>query len=118
MLLCKLLLCNSSAFEKSVKLHSILKSFESKDKWVTAICASPIALKAAKIGLKKRLTSYPSFQKDLQDAYQYLQDRVVIDGKLITSRGPGTSFDFAYALVGVLVNDDMVQTIKSGMCFQ
>jgi protein DJ-1 len=94
MLLCKLLLFNLSAFEKSVKLHSILKSFESKDKWVTA---SPLALKAAKIGLKKSLTSYPSLQKDLQDAYQYVQDRVVIDEKWITSRGPGTSFDFAYA---------------------
>jgi protein DJ-1 len=82
---------------------------------VTAICASPIALCAAEIGFKKRLTSYPSFKKELQDSYQYVEDSVVVDGKMITSRGPGTAFDFAYTLVGVLVNDDVVKTLKSGM---
>jgi protein DJ-1 len=82
---------------------------------VTAICASPIALLSAEIGYKKRITSYPSFKKELQDAYQYTEESVVIDGKMITSRGPGTAFDFAYTLVGVLLNDDIVKTLKSGM---
>lgn len=98
-----------------MKLHEILKSFESQGKWVTAICASPIALKAAKIGLKKNLTCYPSMKAEVADAYSFSEDCVVVDGKMITSRGPGTAFEFALTLVKVLINDDMVTSLKSGM---
>lgn len=34
--------------------------------------------------------------------YKYSEDRVVADGKLVTSRGPGTTFEFALALVETL----------------
>ena len=106
---------NKRAFEKSSKLHAILQTFESHGKWVTAICASPIALKAAKIGFNKSLTCYPSMKEEVADTYNFSEDRVVVDGKMITSRGPGTSFEFGLTLVKVLVNDDMVTTLKSGM---
>ncbi|KAH7960936.1 hypothetical protein HPB49_025183 [Dermacentor silvarum] len=36
--------------------------------------------------------------------YKYCEDRVVIDGQLITSRGPGTAFEFALAIVEKLEN--------------
>ena len=32
----------------------------------------------------------------------YSEDRVVQDGKLITSRGPGTTFEFALKIVEIL----------------
>nr|CAI5851399.1 unnamed protein product [Callosobruchus analis] len=35
--------------------------------------------------------------------YTYLEDKVVIDGNIVTSRGPGTAFDFGLALVEKLV---------------
>lgn len=34
--------------------------------------------------------------------YNYSEERVVVDGKLVTSRGPGTTFEFALALVELL----------------
>lgn len=117
-MLCNNYFVNIRSFEKSVKLHSILKSFETLGKYVAAICASPIVLKAAKIGTNKRLTSYPSFEKEFAKDYEYLKENVVIDGKMITSRGPGTSFEFAFTLVQVLVNQDIIKTLKSGMLVQ
>jgi len=38
--------------------------------------------------------------------YNYSEDRVVIDGKLVTSRGPGTTFEFALAIVELLVSKE------------
>jgi len=38
--------------------------------------------------------------------YDYSEDRVVVDGKLVTSRGPGTTFEFALTLVELLVSKE------------
>lgn len=72
--------------------------------WIAAICAAPSVLHSAGITDKVMLTSYPSeahlFRKD-----QYREDRVVVDGNIITSRGVGTAIDFALTIVGLLIND-------------
>lgn len=45
--------------------------------------------------------------------YAYSDDRVVVDGKLITSRGPGTSFDFALALIKVLCGEAIQTSVAA-----
>lgn len=63
----------------------------------------PTALLAHKVGLGKKITSYPSFKDKLSADYNYqANERVVADGNLITSQGPGTSFEFAIKIVGYL----------------
>lgn len=47
--------------------------------------------------------------------YTYSEDRVVVDGKLITSRGPGTAFEFALALVKVMKGEATVGKIVPPM---
>ena len=67
-------------------------------KHVAAICAAPIVLGKAGILEGKMATCYPSFEKQLIGA-NVSEERVVVDGKIITSRGPGTSLEFALTLV-------------------
>lgn len=66
---------------------------------IAVICASPIALAAHSIAAGRRLTSHPSMADKLKTGYAYSTDRVVVDGNLITSQGPGTTFEFALAIV-------------------
>ncbi|KAK3782725.1 hypothetical protein RRG08_037724 [Elysia crispata] len=66
---------------------------------VAAVCAAPTALLAHGVAKGKKLTSHPGVAEKLKGDYKYLEDRVVVDGKLITSRGPGTCFEFALAIV-------------------
>ncbi len=67
------------------------------------VSKGPTALLAHKIGLGKKITSYPSFKDKLSGQYDYKEDdRVVADGNLITSQGPGTSFEFAIKIVEYL----------------
>ncbi|WAR14817.1 PARK7-like protein [Mya arenaria] len=77
---------------------------------------APIALASHKIGSGKSVTSHPSVKDKMTSAgYQYSEDRVVQDGKLITSRGPGTTFEFALKIVEVLLGADKANSLVPPM---
>lgn len=85
-------------------------------KLTAAICAAPLVLSQAGILTDRLVTSYPSV-KDQLNCKEYLTDPVVIDGHLITSRGPGTSLSFSLALVEVLAGKDKARSLAEGMLF-
>lgn len=99
----------AKTFCSSVAVGELLKKQEQSGRLVAAICAAPTALKQHGIGLGKKLTSYPNFKEELSQAYSYSEDRVVEDGKLITSRGPGTAFEFALEIVKHLLGQEKQQ---------
>ena len=97
---------------------NIVRKFIADDKKVVAaICAAPMVLKAAGVSAGKNLTSYPGEElKAMFTDANYIDDQLVVqDGNLITSRGPGTVFDFAYKLVDVAGGDSA--PIKKAMLF-
>jgi len=87
----------------SAEVGKLLKKQEARGALIACICAAPLALKSHGIGKDKRITSHPSVDKQLKEnGYTYSEDRVVVDGKLVTSRGPGTTFEFALAIIELL----------------
>lgn len=78
-----------------------VRAFHAAGKLIAAICAAPLVLQAAGILAGKRVTCHPGVAADLS-ATPRLRDRVVEDGNLITSQGPGTSFEFALAILSRL----------------
>ncbi|MDR1024421.1 MAG: DJ-1/PfpI family protein [Treponema sp.] len=90
---------------------ALLKAMSQAGKVVAAICASP-ALVLAPLGLLdgKRFTCYPGMEKDLSQG-AWKEDRVVIDGSLITSRGAGTAGAFAAAIIGQLLGEAAEKTL-------
>ncbi len=67
---------------------------------IGAICAAPRVLAAAGLLDGRRATSFPGALDGLTiPGLDYREDPVVVDGRLITSRGPGTAMDFALALI-------------------
>ncbi|OUM57328.1 hypothetical protein PIROE2DRAFT_17725 [Piromyces sp. E2] len=75
---------------------------------------SPTALLAAGIHKNGKITSYPTLEDKFTD-YQYQQDRVVVDGNVLTSRGPGTTFEFALAIVKYLADAETAKKVAGGM---
>lgn len=72
-------------------------------KYIAAICAAPKALAKAGLLNHHKATSYPGSLNDANvTSLEYVEDAVVVDGKLITSRGPGTAMDFALTLIELL----------------
>ncbi len=79
--------------------------------------SAPIALKSHGIGNGKKLTSHPGVKETMTTgtSYSYQEDRVVKDGKLITSRGPGTCFEFALAVVEELLGKEKADSLVPPM---
>src|SRR5690606_2392294 len=84
------------------RIISLLQQMVVSGKYVAAICAAPMALHAAGLLEGKAATSFPGVLDKLAGTHRYSTDPVVIDGKIITSRGPGTAMDFALALIELL----------------
>ncbi|XP_073819321.1 dj-1beta [Musca autumnalis] len=106
----------SKALAASPLVGEILKQQEKENRIVAAICAAPTALAAFDIGKGKSLTSYPSFKSQLESQYKYIDDqKVVQDGNLITSRGPGTAFDFGLKIAEVLAGSEKAAEVAKGM---
>ena len=89
-----------------VRVLNLLRIFDEKKKWIAAVCAAPSVLAAAGIIKGKKLTSYPVSAGDrTYEGGEYLEDLVVVDGHLITSRGVATVPQFALTLVNLLGGD-------------
>lgn len=97
------------------RVGRLLREQQNSEKLIAAICAAPIALKSHGIGLGKQITSHPSKSEELKSLYNYCEDRVVVDGQVITSRGPGTAFEFGLAIVDNLLGNEKVQQIIGPM---
>lgn len=81
--------------------------------WLAAICAAPTALKDAGVLDGRNFTAHPSVASELPAAC--LSERLVIDGKLITSRGAGTALEFSLALVGALAGPGKAREISAAI---
>ena len=82
---------------------ALLKSHADKGKYIGAICAAPKAIAATGLLDGKKATAYPGVLEALDNAQIEVKDSAIeIDGKIVTSRGPGTAMDFALTLIELL----------------
>jgi 4-methyl-5(b-hydroxyethyl)-thiazole monophosphate biosynthesis len=81
---------------------------------VAAICAGPLVLQAADVLTGRRATCHPGVRNSLSAA-RCSDERVVEDGPVITSQGPGTAFEFALALVRRLLGAPAAAAIVRGL---
>lgn len=85
------------------QLQSLLKKQAQENRYLAAICAAPKALAEAGILEGKTATSYPGTLEALANKnISISQNAIEIDGKVVTSRGPGTAMDFALTLIELL----------------
>ncbi len=82
--------------------------------YIGAICAAPIVL--ARFGFLdgRKATSYPGFEAQMPGV-DYREDRVVCDGNILTSRGPGTAMEFALAITELLAGRDKTDELRKQM---
>ena len=71
---------------------------------LAAICAAPLALDEAGLLEGRTFTCYPTVVPQVSHG-TFVEDVVVEDGNLVTSRGPATAWEFAYRLVELMGGD-------------
>lgn len=99
---------NLSQDERVIKL---VKEMHDEQKYVAAICGAPFVLSQAGILEGKRATIHPGVKEMLTGAH-YIDDRVVIDGKIVTSQGPGTAMEFSLKLVEIWADRHKVEEVN------
>lgn len=84
---------------------------------VAAICAAPGLVASQLPGLEgKKVTCYDGFEPNLQaKGAEYEKVPAVVDGRLITGRGPGCVFDFGLAILAYLKGEETAAKVKEGM---
>lgn len=92
-------------------LCSLLRQAENRRLWVAAICAAPMLLDQLGLLEGARATVSPGFAAELKCA-RYVNERVVTDGHIVTSQSPGTSIEFAVALIACLLGREAAQQVK------
>ncbi|KAH8290509.1 hypothetical protein KR054_003716 [Drosophila jambulina] len=111
-------LAGNKALMNSQAVGDLLRCQESKGGLIAAICAAPTTLGKHGIALGKSLTSHPDMKPQLVDKYCYIDDQIVFqDGNILTSRGPGTTFDFALKITEQLVGTEVAQKVAKEMLF-
>lgn len=92
------------------------KQYQAGEK-VAAICAAPSVLGGLGFLKERRATSYPTCLDGLPVG-EYLEEKVVIDGNVITSRGVGTAIPFALALIESLFGKDKADEIAASIIYE
>lgn len=98
------------------RIHTLLKKMARNKKFTAAICAAPKVLARAGILAGKRATGFPGVLEGMAlSNVTVLQDAVVQDGTVITSRGPGTAMDFALTLIENLAGKDVRDNVEAAL---
>jgi protease I len=94
---------NPDQLRLSMDAITFIREFGREDKPIASICHGPWTLIDADLVNGKRMTSWPTLQMDLQNAgAEWVDEQVVVDGKLVTSRKPDDIPAFNQAILSEL----------------
>ncbi|MBT3921189.1 MAG: DJ-1/PfpI family protein [Nitrospina sp.] len=100
--------------KKDARVSQLLKIMDSRGKYIAAICAAPLVLKKAGVLGNRCVTSHPSVQNGMEGT-TYSDERVVVDGHIITSKSPGTAMEFSLQLVEILFDRERKDIVNKGV---
>lgn len=85
-------------------------------RYIAAICAAPaLVLGKLNLGNKLQMTCYPGFEGELPNYFEVSSQGVVVDGKIITAKGPGFAIPFGLAVLEQLCSTEVAQQVATGM---
>lgn len=107
----------TNALREDPRVRDLLLHYlQAPGKRVGAICAAALVLDAHGLLEGRRFTCYPGVADQIQGG-TYVEERVVEDGNLITSQGPGTAMAFALKLVELLTDAETAKQVADAMLF-
>jgi 4-methyl-5(b-hydroxyethyl)-thiazole monophosphate biosynthesis len=105
----------ATALAADERVLAALRAHHAAGRLTAAICAAPMVLARAGLVEGTRVTSHPSVRDRLAGATVCAEPRVLREGNVLTSQGPGTAMEFALALVRELVGDAKAEELARAM---
>ena len=98
-------------------LCSKIQEFAAAGKRISAICAAPLVFGELGVLEGRKATIYPGMESNLKGA-QPVDEKVVKDGNIITSQGPGTAMYFALAIVEELCGSAVSEDLRKDLILE
>ncbi|GMF24743.1 unnamed protein product [Phytophthora fragariaefolia] len=99
----------------SKEVVALLQKQKEGDKLYGAICAAPaVVLHTHGLLPAGATTSYPSFEPKMTGV-DFKHEHVVVNGKCVTSQGPGTAMAMGVKLVELLCGHEKAQAVAQGL---
>jgi 4-methyl-5(b-hydroxyethyl)-thiazole monophosphate biosynthesis len=96
------------------RVRQVVTRQNAREGWLAAICAAPTVLNDAGLLSGRRYTAHFSVAAELPALLP--NERVVVDGRLITSRGAGTAFDFGLKVIEKLFSAEKSREVAESIC--
>ena len=105
----------ASNLAENVTLCEILKERHEANENIAAICASPSVV-FGPLGLLngRNATCYPGMEDGMEGA-NVIEEFAVVDGNIVTGRGPAAAAEFALAIVRTTMGEDVADNVAAGM---
>ena len=101
---------------QDARIKRIIETLQKSDRHVAAICAAPGVLAAYGVLQGRAATSHPTVRGEVAaGAREFSDQRVVIDGPVVTSQAAGTAMEFAFALVRILCGEEKAAEVNRGV---
>jgi len=94
----------------------MIKEFNDSKKWIAAICAAPMILGHHHILDGRKATIYKGMEDELLGA-TYVDEKVVVDGQIISSQGPATAIEFSLKIIEVLKGKEKAAAVATALLF-
>lgn len=100
--------------DASDAVHGLINYAVSRGIYVAAICAAPSILGKKGLLQGKKATCFPGYESQLHGA-QVLEDKAVLDGRILTGKGAGAAAEFGFKIVEVLKDRETADKIRGMM---
>ena len=99
------------------KLMDIVQQHYAEGGTLAAICAAPSVVLGLLPNLEgKKMTCYDGFEDTLiAKGVEYVKEGVVVDGNMITGRGPGWAVEFGLAILSHVKGQEISDKVKAGL---
>lgn len=98
------------------RIIALLRSQYAAGRFTAAICAAPKVLARAGLLDGRSATVYPgAVDSAAYPKVEFTDAAVVVDGTIVTSRGPGTAMDFALQLIELLLGRESRDQVERGL---
>ncbi len=91
--------------EANQTVQKIIDYFVENNKLIAAICAAPSILNHKGLLKEEKFSCYPGFECGLKAS----DKKAIREGNIITARGLGAEFEFAYEIIKALVNEEVAK---------
>ena len=103
--------------DKDVEIKKLATYFHYNNKLVAAICAGPRFLGQAGLLENKKFTCYTGCEIDMPHGQYKPTKKAILDGNIITARGAGAVYDFAYEIVKYLYDFKTAEKLLKNILF-